>query len=541
MALTKLTSVAESVAEKLTTVYDQKVTGFALLAQAQASANAIVNTFIYAAERTAGYGGASQWKYVPVGSVTVNGYDVVECTTHTELALKYIPDVEGEINFNAIGGIPDAVYTFIPGGNSTYAGGSDNTAVMNWALEQIHFTVIKLSEGYFRFNSQIEFARSSKYIVGTAMLGGFGVTPTSLLCTGGANDDFIIVKDGIFELQEVGLSKLQVYDARTQYGLPATGGRGIYLGASVNKVDYRDMYAHSFPDGGLYLGSDTAARAGDNTVVRNIWTSSSTGPAIVIGQLNNVCRISEVFCDGAGPVIKRDTGDASACSFVFESIKHELGESYSIEMSVNDTVTIDGLQSNIVRSSTSGTFVASVKNVGPNYTLSGINGYDPATATTLNSMEFPSGKLVSSPNYTGQGDIIAPVINYFPNTSGNYSAVKMATRGVNINAGASRVYTVKYVRDLTTRFAAELNVYETGDVEGFAKYAFTGLLTSGGNSINVHEVYRVPTYDLVVTIAAGSVDGEFDITLTNNESFVIVPHLELTGAIRYGYLTEIST
>ena len=298
--------------------------------------------------------------------------------------------------------IADAGATYT-GSGWTYTTGTDMSDIINSLIKTKN--VVKLPKGNIYLTKPL-ILRSGTVLEGQVSANGKYLT--RFIFNGALGDDCIKV-DSSFEVSHYKIRFLRISDAREQMkGQAVAGGYGIFANNAVNSQLIEDCFIDGFGHGAIHVGSDSTARAGDNIVINRCWVSMGkvTKRAIAVGNFNNTCSISNIYCDGDGIVVDRYLGNYLSGVLHLNNIKHEHNadtSSPTIKTANNDQV----YASNIIRrfsvANPIGCVIKPVSNRGVYLNCSGQYNYDGTGKGTRNIFKNTDDTVASvQDNYMGR-------------------------------------------------------------------------------------------------------------------------------------------
>ena len=298
--------------------------------------------------------------------------------------------------------IADAGATYT-GSGWTYTTGTDMSDIINSLIKTKN--VVKLPKGNIYLTKPL-ILRSGTVLEGQVSANGKYLT--RFIFNGALGDDCIKV-DSSFEVSHYKIRFLRISDAREQMkGQAVTGGYGIFANNAVNSQLIEDCFIDGFGHGAIHVGSDSTARAGDNIVINRCWVGMGkvTKRAIAVGNFNNTCSISNIYCDGDGIVVDRYLGNYLSGVLHLNNIKHEHNadtSSPTIKTANNDQV----YASNIIRrfsvANPIGCVIKPVSNRGVYLNCSGQYNYDGTGKGTRNIFKNTDDTVASiQDNYMGR-------------------------------------------------------------------------------------------------------------------------------------------
>ena len=310
-----------------------------------------------------------------------------------------LDDIENYTPNNSI--IADCKVEYI-NGKWSYTKGTDMSDVINNLI--YNNKVVLLPKGNIYLEKPLKI-KSETSLIGA--YDGNGNFSTRLIFNGLSNEN-CIEADSSFEVSHYKIKGIRITDARLDFGKSVSGGYGIFANNAVNSQLIEDCFIDSFGDGAIFVGSNTNNRAGDNIVINRCWITikdySKSG--IKVGNFNNVCSISNIYCDGVGTAIERTNGNYLAGTLNISNVKHEIlkPNSYpTIKTGSTDQVFVSSVIRRCPNNDSEGSVVKPTSNRGVYINCSG--GYNASGSQdgTLNIFRDSNNNVVSTlTNYFGR-------------------------------------------------------------------------------------------------------------------------------------------
>lgn len=249
---------------------------------------------------------------------------------------------------------------------------------------------------------------------------------TRILFNGNNGEHAIETYDSEREVSFIELSNIRLTDIREN----PTSGYGIYVNFVDNHVLLHHLFMDNFASGCIYVGYNGTTKAGDNIIIDDIWgvIPNTTNSLITIGNFNNVCTISNIFCDG-GKVLSRTNHGYNIGIINITNVKHEVHNDQTGSASINIGDTDYIICNTIMRRNTPATSMEEAGTILNQISTRGIylNCHVAYNSAPLNAEPFPDLPYNNSEGLYFQQ--LSPVINItkYLNYNGQYFYGKVNT------------------------------------------------------------------------------------------------------------------